>query len=160
VPDASGASKNPSAKNSAPQSPTPKLVSQEATNPTRPTVKSATATPTMPKYSISNTIQPKSHDPTTVNRQGGDRGTQYRSAIFWHDEEQKKVAEEVLNKVKVAYGSTGVATTLEEFKEFYVAEDYHQDYLTVNPHGYECSTHFERSWEKIAAEFGGAVPSL
>ncbi|KAJ3137017.1 Peptide-methionine (S)-S-oxide reductase [Irineochytrium annulatum] len=98
------------------------------------------------------------HEPTTLNRQGNDRGTQYRSCIIYTTEEQRKQAEEAIARVKPAYGGSGVATTVEPFKAFYTAEDYHQDYLTVNPHGYECSTHFERSWDKIAKEFGGVPP--
>lgn len=79
------------------------------------------------------------HDPTTVNRQGNDVGSQYRSAIFFHSDEQKKVAEEVIEKVN-ASGKWGrpVVTKLEPASEFYKAEEYHQDYLQKNPGGYSC----------------------
>lgn len=81
----------------------------------------------------------KIHDPTTVNRQGNDRGTQYRSVIFFHNEVQKKIAEEVKNEVdKSGKWSSPVVTEITESKEWYPAEDYHQDYLQKNPGGYTC----------------------
>ena len=76
------------------------------------------------------------HDPTTLNRQGADVGTQYRSAIFYHDDKQKDIAKKViatLNESKV-FGSP-IVTTLEKAKVFYPAEDYHQDYFANN--GYQ-----------------------
>jgi peptide-methionine (S)-S-oxide reductase len=87
------------------------------------------------------------HDPTTMNRQGNDKGTQYRSAIFYHSQDQFDVATDVTEKAKTYYKT--VSTTLEKFNKFWPAEGYHQNYLMNNPNGYECSTHFERSWEKI-----------
>ena len=74
------------------------------------------------------------HDPTTLNRQGADVGTQYRSAIFYHDEEQKKIAEEMIEDL----ASEGrwrrpLVTEVVPFKEFYRAEDYHQEYYRDNP---------------------------
>ncbi|KAJ3393799.1 hypothetical protein CcCBS67573_g03266 [Chytriomyces confervae] len=99
------------------------------------------------------------HDPTTLNRQGGDAGTQYRSAIFYHSDEQKASAEKVIARVQPAFGSNKVSTTLEPFSKFWDGEEYHQDYLAKNPHGYECATHFERTWEKIASTFQGTPPS-
>jgi len=73
------------------------------------------------------------HDPTTLNRQGADVGTQYRSAIFYHDDEQKKVAQQViiqLNAAKVF--PSKIVTKLEPATVFYPAEDYHQDYFALN----------------------------
>lgn len=73
------------------------------------------------------------HDPTTLNRQGNDVGTQYRSAIFYHTPEQKNIAEKViqtLNQEKVF--SKPIVTEVTEFKKFYVAEDYHQNYYNQN----------------------------
>jgi peptide methionine sulfoxide reductase msrA/msrB len=79
------------------------------------------------------------HDPTTLNRQGNDRGTQYRSAIFVADEEQRKVAEAVIREVDASgKWPAPVVTTVEPAGEFWVAEDYHQDYLQKNEHGYTC----------------------
>ena len=75
-------------------------------------------------------------------------GSQYRSAIFFYDDEQFEVAKSETEKARLNYGGH-ISTTLEKATVFYPAEQYHQDYLTVNPHGYECSTHFERSWEQI-----------
>ncbi|MDB5202766.1 MAG: msrA [Ferruginibacter sp.] len=83
------------------------------------------------------------HDPSTVDRQGNDRGSSYRSAIFIQDEEEQKIAEEVIQKVNDAKRWNGkVVTTLEPFSKFWPAEPEHQDYLVRNPNGYTC--HFER----------------
>ncbi len=83
------------------------------------------------------------HDPSTPNRQGNDRGTQYRSAIFYADAEEKKVAEEVIAAVDASGKWPGkVATTLEPAAVFYNGEDYHQNYLQKHPDGYTC--HFIR----------------
>ncbi len=79
------------------------------------------------------------HDPTTPNRQGNDIGTQYRSAIFYADEAQKRAAEEVIAAVNVSGKWPGkVATTLEPLGVFYEGEDHHQNYLQKHPHGYTC----------------------
>ena len=70
-----------------------------------------------------------SHDPTTLNQQGPDRGTQYRSAIFYKDPAQKKLAQEVIAEVtKEKIWPGKIVTTLEPLRTFYKAEDYHQDY--------------------------------
>ena len=75
-----------------------------------------------------------SHDPTTLNRQGPDRGTQYRSAIFYHTPEQKTAAERVIREI----ASAGIyrdplVTEVAPASKFYVAEDYHQEYFARNP---------------------------
>jgi peptide-methionine (S)-S-oxide reductase len=75
----------------------------------------------------------KSHDPTTLNRQGADVGTQYRSVVFYHNEEQKQIAEKYkkeLNNSK-AFGKP-VVTAINKAQPFYVAEKYHQDYFNNN----------------------------
>ncbi|WP_316785603.1 peptide-methionine (S)-S-oxide reductase MsrA [Pedobacter frigiditerrae] len=75
----------------------------------------------------------KSHDPTTLNRQGADVGTQYRSIIFYHSDEQKEIATKYkaeLNKTKTF--DNPVVTVIEKAKPFYVAENYHQDYFIKN----------------------------
>lgn len=74
------------------------------------------------------------HDPTQLNRQGNDIGTQYRSAIFYANEDERMAAEAKIRALneKVAYARP-VATTLEPLGEFYAAEDYHQDYARLNP---------------------------
>jgi peptide-methionine (S)-S-oxide reductase len=74
------------------------------------------------------------HDPTTLNRQGNDVGTQYRSAIFYHNEEQKKIAEEVIQEIGAAKIWNGpIVTEVTPFDQFYMAEDYHQEYFKNNP---------------------------
>lgn len=83
------------------------------------------------------------HNPTTVDQQGNDRGTSYRSAIFFQDEEEKTIAEEVIEIVNDSgRWDKAVATTLEPYTTFWAAEPEHQDYLVKHPNGYTC--HFER----------------
>ena len=73
------------------------------------------------------------HDPTSLNRQGGDVGTQYRSAIFYHSPEQKQTAEELIRELNAQkiWGSS-IVTEVTEAAQFYVAEDYHQEYFAHN----------------------------
>ncbi|HEX9180116.1 MAG TPA: peptide-methionine (S)-S-oxide reductase MsrA [Burkholderiales bacterium] len=74
------------------------------------------------------------HDPTTLNRQGNDVGTQYRSAIFWHSPEQKAAAEDVIGRLgAAALWDRPIVTELAPAGTFYVAEDYHRDYFERNP---------------------------
>ncbi|MBJ7882168.1 peptide-methionine (S)-S-oxide reductase MsrA [Gelidibacter salicanalis] len=83
------------------------------------------------------------HNPTTLDRQGNDIGTSYRSAIFFQNEEEKAVAEEVITIVNASNKWDGeVATTLEPYSKFWAAEPEHQDYLLRKPDGYTC--HYER----------------
>jgi peptide-methionine (S)-S-oxide reductase len=79
------------------------------------------------------------HDPTTLNRQGADVGTQYRSAIFYHDDEQKKIAEELILELngQDIWGRP-IVTQVEKLDKFYVAEDYHQEYYARNPYQPYC----------------------
>lgn len=79
------------------------------------------------------------HNPTTLNRQGNDTGTSYRSAIFYQNESEKKQAEDFIEIVNNSgKWENKVTTTLEPFSVFYKAEDYHQDYLQKNLGGYTC----------------------
>ncbi len=79
------------------------------------------------------------HDPTTLNRQGADVGTQYRSAIFYHTPEQKTVAEETIEEITAAkIWDKPIVTEITPFKEFYPAEDYHQEYFKRNPYQGYC----------------------
>jgi peptide methionine sulfoxide reductase msrA/msrB len=79
------------------------------------------------------------HDPTTLNRQHNDRGTQYRSAIFYHSDEQKAVAERVKARVdKSGKWPKPIVTEITKASEWWQAEDYHQKYLVKNPGGYNC----------------------
>ncbi|HIE98357.1 MAG: peptide-methionine (S)-S-oxide reductase MsrA [Fuerstiella sp.] len=74
------------------------------------------------------------HDPTTLNRQGADVGTQYRSAIFYHNAKQKAVAKKAIEALNAADDfDAPIVTTLEELKKWYPAEDYHQEYFELNP---------------------------
>lgn len=85
------------------------------------------------------------HDPTQLNRQGNDKGSQYRSAIFYLNAEQQQQAEEMIAAVNASgRWDKPVVTTVEQAGEFYPAESYHQDYLQKNPNGYHCSTHYLR----------------
>lgn len=75
----------------------------------------------------------KSHDPTTLNKQGADVGTQYRSVIFYHSDEQKEVATKYKNELnKVNALGKPIVTVIEKAKPFYVAENYHQQYFLKN----------------------------
>jgi len=78
------------------------------------------------------------HDATTLNRQGNDSGTQYRSVVFYHSDEQKQIAEQVKKAVADAkrYGSKDIITEISKADTFWKAEDYHQLYLEANPNGY------------------------
>jgi peptide-methionine (S)-S-oxide reductase len=79
------------------------------------------------------------HDPTTLNQQGNDRGTQYRSAIFYHDDEQRETAERVKREVdRSGKWPRPVVTEIVPCDQFWPAESEHQDYLQKYPHGYNC----------------------
>lgn len=79
------------------------------------------------------------HDPTTLNQQGHDIGTQYRSAIFYFDEQQKQIAEKVTQQVDASgVFKKPIVTQIVPMQPFYSAEEYHQDYLQKNPEGYMC----------------------
>ena len=91
------------------------------------------------------------HNPTTIDRQGNDVGSSYRSAIFFQNEEEKATAEAVIKIVNDSKKWEGkVATTLEPYTTFWPAEPEHQDYLKRIPNGYTC--HFERFKEPFIAE--------
>ena len=86
----------------------------------------------------------KLHDPTTLNRQGNDIGTQYRSAIFPQNADQKDTAERVIARIEAAgTWKRPITTSIEPASAWYSAEDYHQDYLRKHPGGYSC--HFMRN---------------
>ncbi|MFT3700912.1 MAG: peptide-methionine (S)-S-oxide reductase MsrA [Agriterribacter sp.] len=75
----------------------------------------------------------KTHDPTTLNRQGNDIGTQYRSVIFYHNQEQKQKAEKYRDELgKSGAWTNPIVTAIEPYKNFYAAENYHQDYYRLN----------------------------
>lgn len=80
------------------------------------------------------------HDPTTLNRQGNDIGTSYRSAIFYHNDEQKQIAGEIIKEVSDAeIYDRPIVTQVAAFDKFYPAEDYHQEYFANNPNQPYCA---------------------
>jgi peptide-methionine (S)-S-oxide reductase len=80
------------------------------------------------------------HDPTTLNRQGADVGTQYRSAIFYHDQTQKQAAEEIIVELQAAQlWPNPIVTEVSPLTNYYPAEDYHQEYFTNNPNQPYCA---------------------
>jgi peptide-methionine (S)-S-oxide reductase len=98
------------------------------------------------------------HDPTTLNRQGNDIGTQYRSAIFYMNEVQKKIAEEKIEKVEAeGWWSGPVITEVTSASTFYPAEDYHQYYYVNNPNQPYCMAVAAPKVAKIRAKFGNLL---
>ena len=80
------------------------------------------------------------HDPTTINQQGADRGNRYRSAVFYHNEEQKKIAENLKKELDQSeIFKTKIVTEISIFNKFYIAEEYHQAYFKKNPDVPYCS---------------------
>jgi methionine-S-sulfoxide reductase len=77
------------------------------------------------------------HDPTTANRQGNDIGTQYRSAIFYHDDAQRDAAKRAIDRAQPKWPRP-IVTEVVPYTNFFEAEDYHQDYLQRYPNGYTC----------------------
>jgi peptide-methionine (S)-S-oxide reductase len=97
----------------------------------------------------------QTHDPTTRNRQGNDVGTQYRSAIFYHNESQKQQAEEIKKKLDASGAFRGpIVTEIVPFKEFYVAEKYHQNFYAENPRQPYCAAVIPPKLDKLKKVFG------
>lgn len=94
--------------------------------------------PSMMKYETLLEWFWKSHDPTTLNRQGADAGTQYRSAIFYHDENQKIIAEKSKAAAQTMF-SDPIVTEIQPLTKFYEAENYHQDYYKNNSNAPYCT---------------------
>ena len=90
----------------------------------------------------------KAHDPTTLNRQGADTGTQYRSVIFYHDDEQKKVAETSKAKAATQF-SDPIVTEIKPLPKFWPAESYHQDYFRKNPNAPYCTVVIRPKLKKV-----------
>ena len=89
------------------------------------------------------------HDPTTRNQQGPDRGSQYRSGIFYHNAEQERIAREVTKKVNEQWWGGKVVTEILPAGQWWDAEEYHQLYLDKNPAGYECPSHYLRGFPEL-----------
>lgn len=98
------------------------------------------------------TVFMTTHDPTTLNRQGADRGTQYRSIILYHDDDQKRLAEAVFEKVKGLYEDP-IVTQLEPIEIFYPAEAYHQNYYNNNSSARYCSIVINPKVQKLRAMY-------
>ncbi len=97
----------------------------------------------------------KTHDPTTLNQQGADVGPQYRSSVFYHDEEQKKTAEKYIEKLTEAHEfRRPIVTKLEKATTFYPAEEYHQDYFRLNPNAGYCRAVVARKVRKAKNVLG------
>ncbi len=96
----------------------------------------------------------RTHDPTTLNRQGADVGTQYRSAIFYHDEGQKAVAEKSKKETDEAeLWPDPIVTEIVPYTDFYPAEDYHQNYFLANPNQPYCRAVIDPKVRKFKKEF-------
>lgn len=96
----------------------------------------------------------KTHDPTTLNRQGNDIGTQYRSVIFYHDDEQKQLAEKYKKKLDATgIFNSSIVTEISPLKNFYKAEDYHKDYYNNNSSQPYCSFVITPKVEKLKEVF-------
>jgi peptide-methionine (S)-S-oxide reductase len=95
------------------------------------------------------------HDPTTLNRQGNDVGTQYRSAIFYHDQKQKELAEKSKKEIeKASVYKNPIVTEITPFKNFYVAEDYHKDYYEKHQDAPYCSFVINPKLHKLIQKYG------
>lgn len=93
------------------------------------------------------------HDPTTLNRQGSDIGEQYRSEIFYNDDNQKRIAENVLENFASALWQDPIVTKLSKLDKFWPAEDYHQDYFKKNPSQAYCQLIINPKLEKFRKKF-------
>lgn len=100
----------------------------------------------------------QTHDPTTLNRQGADVGTQYRSVIFYHDQEQKRVAEELRAELdKSGAFRSPIVTEIVPVSEFYPAENYHKDYYALNGEQGYCQMVIRPKVEKFRKVFADRV---
>jgi len=98
------------------------------------------------------------HDPTTLNQQGQDIGTQYRSAIFYHDEKQKTIAEKSKMELeKSKHFKNKIVTEIVPFKNFYVAEDYHKNYYDKNLNASYCNFVISPKIKKLLEKYGRDV---
>ena len=96
----------------------------------------------------------QTHDPTTLNRQGHDVGTQYRSAVFYHNDAQRRTAEAYKQQLDAAGTFRApIVTEITPFKNFYAAEDYHENYFRSNPEQSYCAAVIRPKVEKFKKEF-------
>ena len=100
----------------------------------------------------------KTHDPTTLNRQGNDAGTQYRSVVFYETAEQKAAAESMIDNLeKEMVFNRPIVTEITPISKFYSAEDYHQNYFNNNPDQGYCAFVIQPKLAKFTKEFGGRL---
>ena len=97
------------------------------------------------------------HDPTTENRQGPDVGSQYRSAVFYHDEQQRETTEALIEEFEREGVYDDVVTEVEPLEAFYEAEEYHQDYYEKNPNQPYCAVQIPPKLEKVRERFAGRI---
>ena len=97
------------------------------------------------------------HDPTQLNRQGPDVGTQYRSIVLYHDEDQREQAAAYIDALDEEYDDDDVVTELAELETFYRAEEKHQDYFEKNPNDAYCTFHAKPKVEKVREKFAEKV---
>ena len=98
------------------------------------------------------------HDPTTLNRQGADVGTQYRSAIFYHIKEQKTIAEELIKELdKAKIWGKPIATQIVALEKFYPAEDYNQEYFSRNPEQAYCQMVISPKMNKFRQKWANRI---
>lgn len=110
--------------------------------------------PKVVEYKTLLTVFFGSHDPTTLNRQGNDVGTQYRSVVFYTNEDQKKVALEIVN------GIEGAVTEIVPLVKFYKAESYHEDYYARNKNAPYCQVIINSKLEKVQKEFANLLNKI
>lgn len=98
------------------------------------------------------TVFMTTHDPTTLNQQGADKGTQYRSIILYHDDSQKAVAEKVIDSLSSVFDRP-IVTQIEALEKFYPAEKYHQDYYNNNSYAGYCRVVIDPKISKLRAKY-------
>jgi peptide-methionine (S)-S-oxide reductase len=96
------------------------------------------------------------HDPTTENRQGPDVGTQYRSAVYYHDEDQKETVEAFVEELETEGVYEGIVTEIEPLDTFWRAEEYHQNYFEKNPNQPYCVAQVQPKVQKVREKFATA----
>jgi peptide-methionine (S)-S-oxide reductase len=98
-----------------------------------------------------------SHDPTTLNRQGADKGTQYRSVIFYHSEKQRETAIQSMQKVAPNFWADPIVTEISPASTFYIAEKYHQDYYNQNQNAGYCRVVISPKVAKVRKKFAQKI---
>ncbi len=117
--------------------------------------------PTLVKYEDLLTVFMGSHDPTTLNRQGADVGTQYRSVVFYTTPEQKEIAEKFIRDANSSNDmGAPIVTTIEPLDIFYVAEDYHKDYYSNHQNAGYCIAVINPKLEKVQQKYADLLQDM